>query len=201
MPDIYEVISGSNKRLTKIYEVVGGADKELTKIYEVVNGQDKLIYSSAITQDIALPANRYVTNFPDFPATARGNRGWRFPAGSRPAIASDFGASRYVTNMNISTTDTRNPRRVIFALASSLSGSDTTGADLSTDFESRGVITITLSGGASLTLNMADYTDNIEPYSLNITNAATRTAFDTFVAAMSNNSAQQAATLTLTLPS
>ena len=72
--------------------------------------------------------------------------------------------------------------------------------DLSNDFETMGILTITIDSGESLTLNMADYTDTAEPYLLVITDAAKQAEFDALFGALSTVNGTEEATLTLGVP-
>ena len=81
---LHQVVGGADKELGPIYQVVGGADKELLTIYQVVAGVDKEIYSATITQDITLPASRFINNV---------DAAWWLYDRGRPAISSDFSAA------------------------------------------------------------------------------------------------------------
>ena len=148
-----------------------------------------------ITQDIALPAARYLVQ------NSNRNKLWLFSS-ARPQINSDFvpdGVSRYVGIFQLERLS--NARNIMIRLDDTASGGGFSDQDdFASDFETMGTLTLTLSTGEVLELDMSDYSDNTDPYQFAITDPATQTAFDTLFAALSTTAASEAGTLTLTLP-
>ena len=149
----------------------------------------ELVYS--LTQDFALPASAYIT-----PSSI--TRRWLINT-NRPQIDAEFvpsGTSRYLQTVSIRT----NQNLVILGIQDvpTDTGSGVR-ADLSADFESNGTVTLTLSTGESITLSMADYSDDEEPYSLLITDSALLADLTAIVNALSTTDGTESATFTLRL--
>lgn len=132
-------------------------------------------------QIIALPATVY---------TARGT--WTFAA-NRPQVDSGFvSAPRYLASVTLS----RNAPHVTVSFASAASGVDAGNADLSDDFEARGLIKIE-HNGTSITINMADFADSSDPYTFTLTGDLF-TAYAALYSALA--AANEAGRLTLAFP-